>query len=101
VEEQEEIRKEEDAVLPGEGLRKRPRDRNLLAGRRQKPNERIKASSESRRKLTVEPCMRGSKGRDRFNRCLIPLTPLIARLSIPVFEKVLRHVTFPFPSSSP
>jgi hypothetical protein len=53
VEEHQQIPKEEDAVLPVGGLRKRRRDRNLSAGRCQKPKGRIQASCESRRRLTV------------------------------------------------
>jgi hypothetical protein len=39
--------------MPVGGLRKRRRDRNLAAGRRQKPKGRIPASCEPRRRLTV------------------------------------------------
>jgi hypothetical protein len=53
VEEHQEIPKEEDAVMPVGGLRKRRRDRNLAAGRLQKPKGRIQASCESRRRLTI------------------------------------------------
>jgi hypothetical protein len=53
VEEHQEIPKEDAAVMPVGGLRKRRRDRNLAAGRRQYPKERIQASCESRRRLTV------------------------------------------------
>jgi hypothetical protein len=49
VEEHQEIPKQEAAVMPVGGLRKRRRDRNLAAGRRQKPKRRIRAS----RRLTV------------------------------------------------
>jgi hypothetical protein len=45
--------KEDAAVMPVGGLRKRRRDRNLAAGRRQKPKRRIQASCKSRRRLTV------------------------------------------------
>jgi hypothetical protein len=51
--EHQEVPKEEAAVMPVGGLRKRRRDRNLAAGRRQKPKRRIQASCESRRRLTV------------------------------------------------
>jgi hypothetical protein len=53
VEEHQEIPKEKAAVMPVGGLRKRRRDRNLSAGRRQKPKRRIRASWQSRRRLTV------------------------------------------------
>jgi hypothetical protein len=53
VEEEQEIPKEEAAVMPVGGLRKRRRDRNLAAGRRQKPMRRIQASCEFRRRLTI------------------------------------------------
>jgi hypothetical protein len=53
VEEHQEIPKEEAAVMPIGELRKQRRDRNLAAGRGQKPKGRIHASSESRRRLTV------------------------------------------------
>jgi hypothetical protein len=53
VEEYQEIPKEDTAVMPVGGLRKRRRDRNLVAERRQKPKRRIRASCESRRRLTV------------------------------------------------
>jgi hypothetical protein len=53
VVEQQEVAKEEAAVMSVGGVRKRRRDQNLAAGRRQKPKERIKASCESRRRLTV------------------------------------------------
>jgi hypothetical protein len=53
VEEHQGIPKEEAAVMPVGGVKKRRRDRNLTAGRRQKPKGRIQASSESRRRLTV------------------------------------------------
>jgi hypothetical protein len=45
--------KEEAAVMPVGGLRKRRRDRNLAAGPRQEPKGRIQENSESRRRLTV------------------------------------------------
>jgi hypothetical protein len=53
VEEHQEISKEEAAVMPVEGLRKRGRDRNLAAGCHQKPKGRIQTSCESRRRLTI------------------------------------------------
>jgi hypothetical protein len=53
VEERQEIPKEESTVMPVGGLRKRRRDRNLPAGRHQKPKGRIQASCEPRRRLTV------------------------------------------------
>jgi hypothetical protein len=53
LEEHQEIRKEDAAVMPVGELKKRRRDRNLAAGPRQKPNGRIQASCESRRRLTV------------------------------------------------
>jgi hypothetical protein len=49
VEVHQEIPKEDATVMPVGGLRKRRRDRNLAAGRRQKPKERIQATCESRR----------------------------------------------------
>jgi hypothetical protein len=52
VEEHQEIPKEEAAVMPVGGLRKRRRDRNLATRRRQKPKGRIRASCESRSRLT-------------------------------------------------
>jgi hypothetical protein len=53
LEEHQEIPKEESAVMPVGGLRKRCRDRNLAAGHHQKPKGRIRASCESRSRLTV------------------------------------------------
>jgi hypothetical protein len=53
VEEHQEIPKEEAAVFPVGELRKRRRNRNLAAGRRQKPKGRIQASCESKRRLIV------------------------------------------------
>jgi hypothetical protein len=53
VGEHQEVTKEEAAVMPVGGLRKRRRDRNLAAGRRQKPKGRIQASGESLKRLTV------------------------------------------------
>jgi hypothetical protein len=53
VEEHQEIPKQEAAVMPIGGLRKRRRDRNLASGRRQKPKGRIRTSCESSRRLTV------------------------------------------------
>jgi hypothetical protein len=44
VEEHQEIPKEDATVMPVGGLRKRRRDRNLAAGRRQKPKRRIQAN---------------------------------------------------------
>jgi hypothetical protein len=52
VEEHQEIPKEESAVMPVGGLRKRRRDRNLAAGRRQKPKGRFQETCESKR-LTI------------------------------------------------
>jgi hypothetical protein len=48
-----EIPKEEAAVMPVGGLRKRHRDWNWAAGRRQKLEGRIQASCESSRRVTV------------------------------------------------
>jgi hypothetical protein len=48
-----EVPKEEVALMPVGGLRKRRRDRNLAAGRRQKTNGRIQATCESQKRLTV------------------------------------------------
>jgi hypothetical protein len=53
MEEHQEIPKEEAAVLPVGELRKRRRNQNLAAGRRQKPKGRVQATCESRRGLTV------------------------------------------------
>jgi hypothetical protein len=53
VEEHQGIPKEDAEVMPVGGLRKRCRDRNLAAGRHQKPNRRIQATCESRRILIV------------------------------------------------
>jgi hypothetical protein len=53
VEEHEDIPKEEATVMPVGGLRKRRRDQNLTAGRRQKLKGRIRASCESRRRSTI------------------------------------------------
>jgi hypothetical protein len=53
VREHQEVTKEDAAVMPVGGLRKRRRDRNLAAGRRQKPKRSIPASCESRRRSTV------------------------------------------------
>jgi hypothetical protein len=53
VEEHQEIPKEDAAVMPVGGLRKRHRDRNLAAGRHRKPKRRIQATCESRRRLIV------------------------------------------------
>jgi hypothetical protein len=53
VEEHQEIPKEEAAVIPVGGLRKRRREQNLAAGRRQKPKGRTHASCESRRRPTI------------------------------------------------
>jgi hypothetical protein len=50
AEEHQDIPKEDAAVMPVGGLRKRRRDRNLAAGRRQKPKKRIRASCESKRR---------------------------------------------------
>jgi hypothetical protein len=50
VEEYQEIPMEDAAVMPVGGLRKRRRDRKLAAGRRQKPNRRIQANCESKRR---------------------------------------------------
>jgi hypothetical protein len=51
--EHQEVPKEEVAVMPVGGLRKRCRDRNLAARRRQKPKRRIRASRESQKTLTI------------------------------------------------
>jgi hypothetical protein len=53
VEEHLEIPKEDTVVMPVGEPRKRRRDRNLAAGRRQKPKRRIQASCESRRRLNI------------------------------------------------
>jgi hypothetical protein len=53
VGENQEITKEEAAVMPVGGLRRRRRDRNVSAGRRQKPKRRIQASLISRKRLTI------------------------------------------------
>jgi hypothetical protein len=53
VEEHQESSKEETTLMPVRGLRKRCRDRNLAAGRRQKPKRRIQVSCESRSRLTI------------------------------------------------
>jgi hypothetical protein len=53
VKEHQEIHREEAALMPVGGLRKRRRDRNLAKGRRLKQKGRIQASCESRRRLTV------------------------------------------------
>jgi hypothetical protein len=50
VEEHQEIPKEDAAVKPVGGLSKRRTDRNLAAGRRQKPKRRIQANCESKRR---------------------------------------------------
>jgi hypothetical protein len=50
AEEHQEFPKEDAAVMPVRGLKKRRRDRNLAAGRRQKPKKRIRASCESKRR---------------------------------------------------
>jgi hypothetical protein len=53
VEEHQEVPKEEAAMMPVGGLRKRRRDRNLAAGCSQNLQGRIQASCESGRRLTV------------------------------------------------
>jgi hypothetical protein len=53
AEEHQEIPKEDAAVMPVGELRKRRRDRNLAAGRRQKPKRRIQVTCESWRRLIV------------------------------------------------
>jgi hypothetical protein len=53
MEEHQEIPKEEAAVMPVRGLRKRCRDQNLATERRQKSKKRIQANCESTRRLTV------------------------------------------------
>jgi hypothetical protein len=53
VEEHQEIPKEDAAVMPVGGRKKRRRDRNLAAGCRQKPKRRIQATCESMRRLIV------------------------------------------------
>jgi hypothetical protein len=53
VEEHQEIPIEDAAVMPVGGLRKRRRDRNLAAGRCQKPKRRIQANCESKRRLNI------------------------------------------------
>jgi hypothetical protein len=51
--EHQEVPKEEAAVMPVRGLRKRGWDWNLVTGHHQKPKGRIQASCESRKRLTV------------------------------------------------
>jgi hypothetical protein len=51
--EHQEVPKEEAAVMPVGGLRKRRRNRNLAAEHHQKPKGRIQASCESQKRLTV------------------------------------------------
>jgi hypothetical protein len=53
AEEHQEFPKEDAAVMPVGEPRKRRRDQNLAAGRRQKPKERIQATCGCRRKLTI------------------------------------------------
>jgi hypothetical protein len=53
VEEHQENPKEDAAVMPVGGLRKRRRDPNLAAGHRQKPKGRIRSSCESRRRWSA------------------------------------------------
>jgi hypothetical protein len=53
VAEHQKVPKEEAAVMPVRGLRKRRGDRNLAVGHHQKPKGRIEASCESRKRLTV------------------------------------------------
>jgi hypothetical protein len=53
VEEHQGIPKEDATVMPVRGGRKRRRDQNLPAGRRQKPKGRIRASCEPSRRLAV------------------------------------------------
>jgi hypothetical protein len=53
VGEHQEVPKEDAAVMPVRGLRKRRRDRNLATGRCQKPKGRIRESCESRRRSTI------------------------------------------------
>jgi hypothetical protein len=53
VAEHQEVPKEEAALMPVGGLRKRRRDWNLAAGCCQKPKGRIQASCESQERLTV------------------------------------------------
>jgi hypothetical protein len=48
-----EVPKEETAVMPVVGLRKRRRDQNLAARHRQKPKGRIQVSREPRKRLTI------------------------------------------------
>jgi hypothetical protein len=60
AEEHQEIPIEDAAVIPVGGLRKRRRDRNLAAGRRQKPKKRIQASFESE-KRSAAACKKVSR----------------------------------------
>jgi hypothetical protein len=53
VEEHQETPKEDAAMMPVGGLKKQRRDRNLAAGRRQKPKRRIQATCESMRRLII------------------------------------------------
>jgi hypothetical protein len=53
VGEHQEVPKDEAAVMPVGGLRKRRRDRNLAAERRQKPKELTRGDCRSRRKLAA------------------------------------------------
>jgi hypothetical protein len=53
VAEHQEVPKEEAAVMPVGGPRKRRRDKYLAAGHCEKPKGRIQASCESQKQLTV------------------------------------------------
>jgi hypothetical protein len=53
AEEHQEIPKEDAAVMSVGGLKKRRRDRNLAAGRRQNPKRRIQANCESKKRLAA------------------------------------------------
>jgi hypothetical protein len=77
VRKHQEVPKEDAAVMPVGGLRKRCRDQNLATGRRQKPKERIQASRESRKKLTVT----GRKVHSRAREALSERTALWPSLS--------------------
>jgi hypothetical protein len=72
AEEHQEIPKEDAAVMPVGGLRKRRRDRNLAAGRRQKPKRRIQANCESktdrRWQKGIPPCNSGMAQETRLQK---------------------------------
>jgi hypothetical protein len=74
VEEHQEIPKEEVAAMPVGGLRKRRRDRNLVAGRRQKPKGSNQASFgfqyeiDRRRQEDVPSCSSGTAQEKLFQK---------------------------------